>query len=197
MLKVKARWSGFNGSPGWTNFFFRDFSAGPMDQAMADAAAAKMTAYFSTVKAQLPVVVKVRVQSDVEVIEETTGALQSIFTVPAQAEQTGTAAGGTYAGPVGAVTNWRTGGVRNGRRVRGRTFLVPAASNVFDGDGTLTAVALANLQTAALNLTDGTGAADFGVYARPSAPGASDGVWYVATSYTVADMAAVLRSRRD
>jgi hypothetical protein len=106
------------------------------------------------------------------------------------------------------VINWKTAGVRAGRRVRGRSFLVPLLSQTFDVNGTATSAALTTVNGAAGPLYAGTeGDIRLGVWARPTAikdvngnPTGEyneDGVWHPATAHSVPDMAAVLRSRRD
>lgn len=200
ILRVKLRWSGFIGGPGYSIFHMRDFAGGEMDQAMAQGAADRIRQFAVGVAPMLPYVAKLDVQPDVEVIEETNGQLQDIFNVTGGA----TVAGGatqfiTYSAASGAVVTWRTPGVRNGRRVRGRTFLVPLSSASYAPDGTLDTTALAALNTAAAALVSpfGAGSPDLGVYARPTGPGATDGIWYAAGSYSINDKVAILTSRRD
>jgi len=91
--------------------------------------------------------------------------------------------------------NWRTNDYRFGRRIRGRTFMVPLNSNAYEGDGTLSTAARGDLQTFADTMVSGTGGAEFGVWSRPR--NGAGGVFATVTSGTVPDMAAVLRSRRD
>jgi hypothetical protein len=192
------RWSGFTGAPGFTNFYFRDFDWDPNPVA-ADAVDAtdRVETFISTIKADLPNVVQLSVDGDCDIIEETTGELLGTLNGVPGAAQSGTAGAGGYAGASGAVVTWRTGGIRNGRRIRGRTFIVPLYSNKYGADGTLDGATVTNLTTAATALSDLTGSPDLGVWARPTGPAATDGVWHVVTSFTVPDLAAVLRSRRD
>lgn len=201
ILRVKALWSGFNGAPGYSVFHFRDFTTGedgfPVE-ADALSAAQRVTTFFDTFKGYLPRVVTVRVEPELELIEESNGQMIDIVSITSPAAVTGGAlAATTYSAASGAVVNWRTQGVRNGRRVRGRTFVVPLASDAYESNGTLGTNALTQLRTAADALVNGAGSPDLGVWARPTAPGASDGNWFVANSAFVPDMAAVLRSRRD
>jgi len=196
ILKVVANWSGFVGAPGYTNFYFRDFSAGAPDQAMADGAVAKADAFFDAWVTYLPNTVTILVSPTVEVIEETTGTLTGFFTTSPDTTRAGTVAG-TYSAASGAVCNWYTNGIRNGRRIKGRTFMVPLAGNAFDAAGSIDNTKLGAMRLAATNFISATGAGDLGVWARPTSPGASDGIWYAASAATVPDMAAVLRSRRD
>lgn len=196
ILKCTINWTGFNGAPGYTNLFFRDFTEGPVDQAMADGAATKADTWLGAWDDYLPASVAVQVSPTMEAIEETTGELQSYFTVAAKPLRQG-AGTGAYSAASGAVVNWYTNGIRNGRRIRGRTFMVPIAGNGLDTAGTLNDTARAAWTTATTALTSATGSGDLGVWSRPSAPGAADGVWYFVSAFTIPDKVAVLRSRRD
>lgn len=199
MLRVTARWSGAIGLPGYSVFHFRDFTVtGEPTQETADGAVAKVRAFFVGIQSQLPNVVSVQVQSDVPVIEDTNGMMTSVFSAPTSAPVGGSAGLSTeYAAPVGAVVTWRTGQVRNGRIIRGRTFLVPLARTAFDAGGTLSESALSAINAAATTLRNPAGTGDLGVYSRPSSPAATDGQWAFASGHSVPDMGAVLRSRRD
>jgi len=199
ILRVTARWSGAIGLPGYSVFHFRDFTAGgEPTQAQADNAVAKVKSFFDAFQNHLPNVVNIQVQPDVPVIEEADGKMKAMFSV-AQPAGTQGAAGATdsYAAPVGAVVTWRTGLVRNSRLIRGRTFLVPMSRSAFEANGTLSSIFLTSANTAATNLRGQASDGDLGVYSRPSAPGATDGVWAVVNSHSIPDMGAVLRSRRD
>lgn len=199
MLRVTARWSGAVGLPGYSVFHFRDFTeTGEPTQAQAGVAVDKVRAFFVGIQSLLPNVVSVQVQSDVPVIEDTNGMMTSVFSAPSVAAVGGSAGMSTeYAAPVGAVVTWRTGQVRNGRIIRGRTFLVPLARTAFAADGTLAESAISAINTAATTLRDPAGSGDLGVYSRPSVKGATDGRWAFASGHSVPDMGAVLRSRRD
>lgn len=200
MVKVKVRWHGFTGSPGYSNFFFREWSDAGYVPSVAEASnsAAKVHQFFDAIKGIFPPVVNIQVEGDAEVINDTDGQLVTAFSIGPFANLQGGAAAANYSAATGAVVSWQTGGVRNGRRVRGRTFLVPTSSDIFDNTGSLTSAAVASVTAAANTLVaPAANSPDMGVYARPSAPGANDGAWFVATGARVPDMAAVLRSRRD
>lgn len=201
ILRVKARWSGFSGAPGYTVMHFRDFATGDgsgtepsADQALD--AAARVNTFFADIAGLLPATVSVVIEPEVEMLEDTDGKLVTAFSAGNLPVVNGLG-GEFYSGPTGAVVNWRTGAVRNGRRVRGRTFLVPLHTGAFNETGQLGPNSTATLQAAANTLAASTGTPDLGVYARPSLPGATDGLWSAVTSATVPRLAAVLRSRRD
>lgn len=198
IMRVKMKWSGFSGAPGYSVFHMRDFGDVEPTAADAQSAAAKVNQFALEVSSYLPSVVTLQVQSDVEVLEESNGMLNTVHSVTGMTPKLGTApAATTFAAAVGGVITWRTPGIRNGRRIRGRTFLVPFASTAFQSDGTLAATTVSGLGICATNLIEAAGNGDLGVWARPTAPGATDGVWHAVTGFSVPDMGAVLRSRRD
>lgn len=197
ILRVTARWSGLPGGNGYTVLHFRDFSSGSPTTADAQAAVDRVDDFFAAIIGLIPATVTILVLPDVEVIEETNNTLQSVLTAVPDAARTGGATGAaSFVAAAGAVISWRTGGIRANRRVRGRTFLIPLSSQAFQSDGTLLSTALTTLNTAATALRNNTGTPDLGIYARPTATGATDGVWFAVTSHSIPDMGAILRSRR-
>jgi hypothetical protein len=198
VLRVKLRWTGFTGAPGYSVFHFGVWEGPPPVLADAQNAVARIDTFITAIKPLLPPVVILQCDEDVEEIEDSNGLLQNVFgTVPGNA-QAGTGSGTAgYSAAAGAVITWRTGGIRNGRRVRGRNFLVPLGSPAYFTDGTLTSATLTTIRNAADALMNPAGDPDLGVWARPTGPGATDGEWFVATSNSVPDMTAMLKSRRD
>lgn len=204
VYRVKARWSGFVGAPGYSVFHFLcpDASGNSGD---AGAAAGAVRSLFDGIKSQLAPPVTIQVMSDVEVINTADDKLSSVQNAGTVTPVVSTGAAGTgYAAPVGAVITWRTGGVVNGRRVQGKTFLVPLISTAYQADGSINSVALGQMQTAAASLMGFVGTARFGVYARPvkedpNDPGivARTGSFHEINNLSIPDMCAVLRSRRD
>lgn len=198
LLRIKARWGGFTGAPGYTVFHMRDFEAGGGVAGQAQAGVDKVRTFFDGIRMWLAYGVTVQVLGEVEIIEDTTGQMVNVVGVTQPAIVTsGASVVDRYAAAVGAVITWRTAGVRNGRRIKGRSFMVPLTGNAFENNGTLHADALGAINTAATTLRNGATSPDLGVYARPSGPAATDGVWHVVTSHSTPDFSAVLRSRRD
>ena len=192
LFRVKARWSGFTGSPGYSVFHFNapDEAAGPEAQDCADA----VRDLAFTWRTHLPSIVTINVDPAVERIDIPSGGMVEIIDVTAPLAVQGTATG-TYSAASGACIQWTTSGVRNGRRVRGRTFVVPLASSGYDAAGTLSTGALTDLQGGATAFADSFAGAV--VYARPTGPGVEDGVAYDIGAGRVVDKVAILRSRRD
>jgi hypothetical protein len=198
MLKVTARWDGFVGAPGYSNFFFVDSNPGASFDSGAMAGASAVEAFFTAVKHLFPPTVNVTVQADVPLVEDSTGEITDYTSAGTRTAITGTAASAAYSAASGSVITWRTVGVRNGRRVRGRTFLVPLANVAYEANGSLVAGAITSMGNATgAILNPATGTSSLGIWARPTAAGASDGKWFDVMNATVPDKVAVLRSRRD
>jgi len=197
LLRGKIRWTIPGAGTAWSVLHFGTTSLASPVQADADAAVARMQAWATSIKSLLPNVVSLNVQAETEEINEGTGNLIGVWTSTTPTTQTGTAAAGQgWAAAAGAVVSWSTPSVRNNRRVRGRTFVVPVSNEVWDVDGTLKSVPYGTLNTAAGALRVDGPDVDLRVYCRPTTSGGSDGFAAVVLSHRVPDMSAVLRSRR-
>lgn len=185
MAVIPAIWTGFQGAPGRSTFY-----CSPPD---VDDVTANVRAFFQALQSFIPDVVNIQVAAAGDIIEDTTGVLTGNWaatTPPALVNCTGT---GNYAAPSGAVVNWRTQAIVGGRRLRGKTFIVPITSTQLQSDGSLGTTFVVSLESAATALA--TAILPIRVWHRPvnGAGGSSSPV----TSAVVPDMVAVLRSRRD
>lgn len=191
ITRVTAVWTGFSGAPGYTNFFFNAFGGGDL----VDLEVARVRSFFDALTLLLPSDVSIQVQQEASIIDEASGELISY----ALASDAPPVVNGTqdtpYSAPSGAAITWNTDTVARGRRLRGRTFIVPITGAGYEADGTLGPNALGYLNTAALALLgDGSGPG-LVIWSRPR-DGAGGTIGAV-TSHRVADRAAILRSRRD
>lgn len=191
IVRVTAEWTGFQGAPGYSNFFFEAGGQGVPDSDRT----IQVAEFFDTLASRLPQQVTVAVDQEVAIIDEATGQLISYESNPEPIEDiegTATAVNG-YSSATGGVITWLTDTVVGGGRVQGRTFIVPLSSISYQTDGTLTSGTLDVLRNAAALLAGE--AAGFRVWSRPRNGGS--GVAAPVTGYRVPDMTAVLRSRRD
>lgn len=191
MIRITARWTGFPGGPGYSNFFFA--GGGGLISDVGQVADRVMSA-FSEITTWLASGTRIELEPEAAIVDSDTGVVSDFAQVD---NDTAVVAGGNanYAGPTGAVVNWRTNDLRNGRRIRGRTFLVPLTGATFDVDGTLNGGALEDINAFADTLRGVDLDSELGVWSRPV--GGSGGVFATVTNHNVPDMAAVLRSRRD
>jgi len=180
-------WNGFTGAPGFTVLnFFDELTTGEIALA-----AARVKTFFDAIAARIPDNASIVYPGEATVHDNTgtlTGALA--LTPPASTNATGL---GSYAAPVGARVNWETGTISGGRRIKGRTFLVPLVSSTFDTDGTLTSANLTVILNAATAFLAGlaTDGVQLGVWSQIGSSVSP------VNSATVPDQATVLRSRRD
>lgn len=191
ITRVTAMWSGFPGAPGYSNFYFAAFGGG--DQVNVEVA--KVRAFFDDIKGLLPSVVTMTVAQEAAILDEATGDLIGYAAADTAPAVVVGAQAGIYSAPSGAAITWQTGTVAKGRRLRGRTFIVPLAGNQYDLTGTLASTCIGTLNTAATTLRTATTGPQLVVWSRPGASGG--GVIGPVTGSRVADKSAVLRSRRD
>lgn len=201
ILRITARWTGFLGAPGYSNFHFTTDAGfwdggilGDSAQAAADDAAERVGGALTRLGSILPSGVKIVLETEADVLNSDTGETIGSIEVDAYSA-TGSGTAGGYSAASGAVVNWRTNDFRFGRRIRGRSFIVPLAGSAYEADGTLTSSAITSLRGFGDQIVSGGSDPQFGVWSRPR--NGTGGVFATATSATVPDMAAVLRSRRN
>lgn len=149
--------------------------------------------FYTAWGAGMPPVFTWNIPASGDTIESTTGTLTGGWT--SGSTITGTATGSSaYAGGTGTYIRWDTGAVVGGRRLRGRTFMVPMSAATYDGNGNIVDATLASLQTATNTLVTNS---SFVIWHRPSTPGGSDGSTHLVTSGTCIDKVTSLRTRRS
>jgi hypothetical protein len=195
VYRITAVWSGFTGAPGYTKFSFADLT----DATSRNAAGAKIRQLFEDLKAYRTIPMTVLVNPSIDEFDMATGALigtQTMTTPPTASA--GTVASANYAGGSGFCITWNTGLILGRRRVRGRTFFVPAV-NLFDTDGTPSAAAVTAIGTAATTFLSPT-APRPNIWSRQwndaQPPVQVGGALAPIDSFTFRDMASQLRSRR-
>lgn len=191
ILRVMMRWTGFNGAPGYSAFHFAGGGGLISD---AQQVATRVASGMFILRPALPASVQIAVESEVTRLDSDTGEILGFHAIDELDDYSGQGTEG-YSAASGGVINWRTDDVRFGRRIRGRTFIVPLSGESYESDGSLTSSALGTLRNFADEIVGGDIDSEFGVWSRPRA--GTGGVFATATGYHVPDMSAVLRSRRD
>lgn len=196
IMKTVINWTGFNGGPGYTNLYWQGLPANATELIHAQDAVDKVDLFLASLATRVPATVTLAVDPTVQIIEETTGALQAFLNTAPDPNRVGSGTG-NYSAAAGACANWSTQGVRNGRRIRGRMFMVPLAGSSLDTDGSINGTQLTALRNAVDVLRTPGANAQLVVWARPTAPGATDGISFPVSASSIADKTAILTSRRD
>jgi hypothetical protein len=204
LYRIRTLWTGFAGAPGYSNHYF--VTTDPL-AAGAQTAANDLKAFWNVCQNVLPNVVTLTIDPAVATIDEVSSAqIDEVALSSPPAANTGIVAG-PYASPAGMCVTWNTSSFLYGRRVRGRTYVVPIASSSYATGGVLTSTIVSATQTAAQALIAGT--SNFVVYTRKREFKAADpakgtkevserpGAFSAVTSALVRPKVAVLTSRRD
>jgi hypothetical protein len=190
LWKYTTTWSGGKIGTGFTNLYFT------LGTGTAQAVADSVKAFFSgcySVGAFLPTGVTMSFASQVDQIGDHSGELTLSELVTPPSPITGSD-GTRYAAVAGGCVTWQTNGFLGGKRVRGRTFLVPVGGGGLQADGTLDSTFLGFVSTAAAALIAAT--PELVVWHRPTSTAAADGAPFVVTGAKITDRAAYLTSRR-
>jgi hypothetical protein len=196
MLRVTSTWSGFPGAPGFTNFYFDGIVEGALLPAQLRQ---KVADFWNVVADRLPSAVQIVVEPAVSQINPQTGILEDEIATENVLAPLNGRVGGPFVAPAGVVINWKTGTLVAGRRLRGKTFLVPLGNTAYQDDGTLTPNTVIEMRAAAQGLAGNVPGPEvfpsLVVWHRPvNKQGGSVGVVIAAQ---VTDKAAILTSRRD
>jgi hypothetical protein len=197
---IRTEWEGTSGGPGLTQFALMgtgDFSAGK-----AQLACNATRKFWDTMKIYLPDELRLQVSPIVDVYNEGDAELSASYTAATNPlVVAGTGATG-YAGGAGFKINWNTGVIRNGRRVKGATFIVPALATCFGNTGTVQPTVVTAVNTAATTLMNElvTAGAPLLVWSRPLVKDGAltrTGAVSPVASGTCSAKSAILRGRRD
>lgn len=195
LYRIRTAFTGFVGAPGVSTMY----SLNPPTD-LAD-----LHALWTGLKGGMPSDVTISVLPAGDIIEDTTGALTGQWAGLQTADLHGGVAGG-YSAPSGALLSWTTATILDGKRVRGRTFVVPCGNTMYDVDGSIETAILGQFRQIC-NAFVVAEAGSFVVWHRPRKARAATatlparlarvGGHAVVTGSTVPDKVVVLRSRRD
>lgn len=181
--KVPVTWQTGAGGVGYSVFYTLD----------ADDATANLGTFFNAIKSIFPSSVSWSIPSTGDKLDVSSGVLTGTWTGGTAASITSSGSG-TYAAGTGMYVKWATAGIKNGRKVQGRTFLAPVLSSVYDNDGTITGTNLTLVGGAATTLV---AANKLGVYSRPTTAFPNSGSFSAFTGSSVPDRVTSLRTRRS
>lgn len=186
LARVVVNWSGATVKGLAVNVLHFAADGGPPDPAAIKLA-------YQQLVSVIPGAHKISVPNSGEIIEDTTGTLTGVWSGTGGGDVNSFDNPNAAAG-VGACVSLQTGGIINGRRLRGRIFLVPFSTVAYDTDGTLTTAAYGKCTDFAAGIM---GSGPLAVWHRPTTTGGSDGNSYGVVATKVRDRVAFLSSRRD
>lgn len=195
LSRVRTELTGFPGGPGVATMYFLN----------TETVMASLQAFWEDLAGSMPVDVAIFIPPAGDIIDDATGTITGAWSDEPPASIPGTSAS-TYVAAAGGLISWETSTILDGRRLRGRTFVVPLASPNFFTDGSLTDAMTGLLLTTgnALALAEDE---NFCVWHRPypgreateghPARAAHAGSHGLVTSVRAPGRGAILRSRRD
>lgn len=185
MKQYRVSWTGSPVTGPGVSTFYESPSSGV-------GGADELVNFFIAIAGVVPAGVQWNIPSSGDLIESTNGHLAGSWSDPGTGGTVGSSGGTGFVNGVGARVVWQTNGIYHNQRVRGSTFIVPMATNSFEGAGNLTAAAIATLQGAADALVSAF--PTMGIFSNPR--GGTDGEFNPVVSALVKDQVSWLRSRR-
>lgn len=153
IMRVRVDSSGWQGDDGINAFYFRPLDPGT-EALNSDAGEAfnRVQAAYVDWRQFLPTNWTGVIRGEVEVIEATTGTLVGLLYPEGDAVVLGNSGSAFGASAAGLCINWNTEELRNGRRIKGRSFISPVSGNG-DANGSPSGTMLDNANGGASALT--------------------------------------------
>jgi hypothetical protein len=183
LKKVIVQWDGLAGLPGISVFYVGSATTGFL---------APIRTFFNAMATTMPSPLTWTFPAAGDMIDEATGTLTGGWTDTAAAQVT-CSGSGSYANGVGAFVRWGTGQIVNGRKVVGKTFLVPISSANYDAQGNIGSGGLGSMQGAATALV---AASVLRIWHRPGSVSGGPGSSWPVNSGTVPDKVSWLQTRK-
>lgn len=190
MFEYRAIWNVQGGGTGYSVFHVRESAGVALDVAVGAFAADLRAGFASFATAYLPDDVQINFDSEARELDVSTGTLLSVIALTAPA----TVAGGStavYSAPAGARVDLITEGIIAGRRLRGRTYIVPLISSAFTTNGTVSTTAQTALENGFAQFDGLQNVYSLAVWSR------THGFLADVQSINVPAESAILRSRRE
>lgn len=182
-LRVSMSGAGLVG-PGVVTFYAKTTTGFP----------SAVNALWTSQAANFPSSVTFTTPNGGDTLDESNGQIIGAWTdgtAPSPVTGSGT---GTFSAGVGYHVDWMTNSVVNGRRVRGRTFFVPAVASTFDSSGNVKSASVASVQSACNTLL--TNVPTLCVYHKPPKGLGAGGFGATVTSVIASNKTSWLRSRK-
>lgn len=183
LLRIRVLWNGAVVGGGVSTFYTDDTISPDVSD---------LKTFFTALAPFLPPTCVITVPNNADTIDMNSGRLTGNLALTGGGTVTGSG-NSAYSAGVGAFINWNTAFVRNGRLLRGRTFICPLAQGLASTDGTLNDSLRGSLDTAALALIS---TAHYQIYHRPPKGTFAGGTAHVIVSAQTVDRVTSLKTRR-
>jgi hypothetical protein len=154
--KLVVSWN-FSGIPSGSSVFYTSASQGSSFQP-------RLVTFFTAIESYFPTAIGWTIPNNGETLDETTGKQVNVWSGGTTSTLAGTGTG-AWSQVSGALIRWQTGQFANGRKIRGRTFLVPIGSANYSA-GTISATTANAINAAATTLWSAL-PGQLVVYSRP------------------------------
>lgn len=193
VLEYRVQWSGGSiTGPGVSVHHGRIEAAGTAGQAAIDLAN-RCRVLWDGLKTFVPTGITWSFPGEVTELDTATGQLEDVHPINVLADVVSSGSNSSWAKPAGGRIDWLTEVVVGGRRLKGRTYVVPLSGAQYDAQGSLTPACISGLVAAASAYRDG-GVTD---EMQPSVWSRRHGVQGDITNVRVPDRVSILTSRRD
>lgn len=183
MNRVRCGWSNFPGAPGLSTFY--------LGSGITNMAPVK--SFWDAVKDQMPLGTTVTTPTSGDQLDEATGTLSGAWSGTGGGTSVSVTVSQPYSGTSGLVIEWLTSLIVAGRRVMGKTYLVPLDRGGYDASGSIATGSISAVQAAGNALIVAL-AGELKVWSRPRPSIAGAAAQVIACR--VPDLAVVMRSRR-
>lgn len=192
-VEYRVQWAGTSITGPGVSVLHARTSGGATTSQCAQALADRARTFFDAVKAMVPAGVTWSFPPEATELDTATKQLIGVHAVTSPADVLSTGAASSWSRPSGGRVDWLTTAIVNGRRLRGRTYLVPLTTGSYDATGSIATTAIATLETAAAAYRN------TGVFtaSQPAVWSRTHGILADISGSNVPDLVTVMRSRRD
>lgn len=201
---VRTAWAGTSGGPGVTQLYIMAGNGfASLTNAEAQTAVNAVRTFFQALNAFLPDEISLTTSPVVDQYDIPSGQLQSSVSAATAPPSVVGASTGPFTMAAGMKVNLNTTSVRNGRRVRGGIYIVPASGAAMGPNGVVLATTRTAINTAGAKLLSdlAAGGLQLVVYSRPVPAGEPNGprggALAPVTLMETNEKGAILRGRRD
>lgn len=203
IFKVATAWSGTSGGPGITQLYFQDIGNAVPSQTQVQTAVNAVRQFWFACAGQLPNEIVLTTSAQVDVFNQANGELtNSVIAATPPNSVTGTDSG-AYSMASGMKATLQTNEIRNGRRVRGAIYIVPAGFSSLTNYGVIASGSRNVVNAAGAALISSVIAQNVNliVWGRPVKDSAGnvtrDGSVNYVQGFDTNEKGCVLRGRRD